>query len=480
MHGWISVVWAAASCAAIVSPVAAQTGVKDVEPYIAVVTTDKVPMRGGDAAFMYPVRELKSGEMVRVNGEGPGWVRVEYLPGMRAYVAASDAELAKDGKSLKLVRQSQLMAWDASPNPKAPWWPLDMAKPLDAGTTLDVISVQKASDDVVQGYVVPAPKGARGFIARDHVRKASAEEAARFAGATGSATAANPPVQPAGENAATDKPAPKPEPTPSTTDTASTPPGFTPVTPAPAPTTETSAAPTPAPVVVPPAPAAPKLDEELARLRTMFDKTMSSKDNEELPVVIGMFENKIARLGSTPAEQDVKTQLSQRLQALKLRQEIIAAAERAREVSQQSASRVTEITLMVDRVQKQAIYNVVGRIVPSTVYDGRRGLPLMYRVQSADALAPRTVGYIVPQEGIDLITKLGKVCGVVGESRFDDALGLNIIAPRRIDVLGVSATTTTQPGGPDVAPTQPTPGATPPATVVVPTETVPASPMPEK
>ncbi|MFN7020730.1 MAG: hypothetical protein ACK4WH_05295 [Phycisphaerales bacterium] len=480
MHGWMSVVWAAASCAAMVSPAAAQTGVKDVEPYIAVVSTDKVPMRGGDAAFMYPVRELKAGEMVRVNGEGPGWVRVDYLPGTRAYVAASDAELAKDGKALKLVRQSQLMAWDASPSPKAPWWPLDMAKPLDAGTTLEVISVQKASDNVVQGYVVPAPQGARGFIARDHVRKASAEEAARFVGANGSATTATPPVQPAGETSPTDKPAPRPEQTHATNDTASAPPGFAPVTPPTAPAGETAAAPMPTPVVVPPAPAAPKLDEDLVQLRTMFDKTMASKDNEELPVVIGMFENKIAKLGSTPGEQGMKTQLLQRLQALKLRQEIIVAAERAREVSQQSVSRVTEITVMVDRVQKQAIYNVVGRIVPSTVYDGRRGLPLMYRVQSADALAPRTVGYIVPQEGIDLISKLGKVCGVVGESRFDDSLGLNIIAPRRIDVLGVSATTTNQPGNPDPAPAQASPEATPPATVVVPTETVPVSTTPEK
>src|SRR5205085_1760586 len=106
----------------------------------------------------------KQGEMVRVNGEGPGWVRAEYLPGMKAYVSASDVEAAKDAKTVKLTKPSQLMAFDASANPKAPWWPLDIEKPLPTGTVLDVISVQKAADEVVQGYIVPAPGKARGYI----------------------------------------------------------------------------------------------------------------------------------------------------------------------------------------------------------------------------------------------------------------------------------------------------------------------------
>lgn len=482
MHGWMNAVWAASMTVTVVTPVLAQSSVKDVEPYIAVVTTDKVAMRGGDAAFMYPVRELKSGELVRITGEGPGWMRAEYLPGMRAYVAASDAELAKDGRTVKLVRQSQLMAFDASPNPKAPWWPLDLPKPLDAGTVLDVLSTQKASDDVVQGYVVPAPANARGYIGKDHVRKATADEAARFIGASPAqpAEASKPvetPVKPVEPGVKSAEATPKPAETSATTTGAPT--GFAPVTPVsttpatsvgtgPAATSTTTTTAMPQPRVVPPQPPKPTIDEELAQLRTMFEKTMASKDDGELPVVIGMFENKVAKLGAAPAEQNMKTQLGQRLQALRLRQEIIAEAQRAKSVAEQSASRVTEVTLTVEQAQRQAIYTVVGRIVPSTVYDGKRGLPLMYRVQSADALAPRTVGYILPQETLDLTGKLGQVCGVVGETRFDDSLGLNIVAPRRIDVLGVSASATT-PGSAQQPVTVPTT-----TTVTVPTEGVPA------
>src|SRR5262249_16290174 len=155
----------------ISTPALAQSTVKDVEPYIAVVTTDKAAMRGSDAAFHYPVRELKQGEMLRITGEGPGWVRADFLAGMKAFVGAAKVEASKDGKTVNLLRPSQLRAFDVSPKPQSPWWPLDLDQPLPAGTSLDIISAQQASDGVVQGYVVPAPAKARGYVAKEHVRK---------------------------------------------------------------------------------------------------------------------------------------------------------------------------------------------------------------------------------------------------------------------------------------------------------------------
>ncbi len=423
---------------AVEAPANAQSMVKNVEPYVAVVTVDRAPMRGCDAPFYYPVKELKSGELLRANGEGPGWVRVEYPAGMRAYVHASDVEPAKDGKTVKLIRQSQLLAYDITPNAKAPWWPLDIEKALPSGTTLDIVSVSKGPDDVVQGYVVPAPAKARGYVAKDHVRKATPEEAAKLNGTIEGATK---PIEPVPvQPAETTKPS---DATVVPSDLNSLPPGFTPVTPVPAQVPVTPAvvepvAPIPMARQVPPP---PKKDEEIEQIRSMFDKTMASRDDGELATVIGLFDRKIAKLGNTPGDQSLRTQLTQRLEVLKLRQEIAAEAARVKDVGAQRDSRIIEVRLMVEQATKQAIYTIIGRIVPSAIYDGKRGLPVMFRIESPDSLAPRTVGYIVPTEGVDLITKLGKVCGIVGETRFDDSLGLNIVAPRRIDVLGVNSTT---------------------------------------
>lgn len=469
MQRWIACLAAITVCVSALAPASAQTMVKNVEPYIAAVTTDKAPMRGSDASFYYPVRELKSGELLRVTGEGPGWVRVEYPQGMRAYVHASDVEAAKDGKSVKLIRQSQLLAYDITPNAKAPWWPLDIERALPAGTSMDVVSVQQGPDGVVQGYVVPAPPRARGYVAKDHVRRATPEEAAKFTG----------PAEPAATPATPTPATPDPTTPPSGAGSGAVPPGFTPVEPAAAtpppatPTGETPTAPaaeTPTEFPQPrPAPPAPKKDEDIEQLRAMFNNVMTSKDDAEVPALLNLFNSKIAKLGDSEADNALRTQLQQRVEVLKLRQDIAAALQKAREAEAAQDSRVVQVRLIVEQAEKQAIYTIVGRIVPSTVYDGKRGLPLMYRVESADALSPRTVGYILPREGLDLITKLGQVCGIVGDTRFDPSLGLNIVSPRRVDVLGVSGTAT--PGA-----TPATPPPAPPSTF----ETQPVPIEPEK
>ncbi len=48
---------------------------------------------------------------------------------------------------------------------------------------------------------------------------------------------------------------------------------------------------------------------------------------------------------------------------------------------------------------------------------------------------PRTIGYLAPGGPVDLDAKLGRVVGVQGDARFDDALRLSIVTPREIDVL---------------------------------------------
>jgi hypothetical protein len=61
----------------------------------------------------------------------------------------------------------------------------------------------------------------------------------------------------------------------------------------------------------------------------------------------------------------------------------------------------------------------------------------MYRIESADSGMTRTVGYIVPTDGLDVLANIGRVVGVVGEARYDEALRVNVVAATRLDNLGV-------------------------------------------
>lgn len=436
---------AVATCLSVATvPAAAQEGIKAVSPYVVVVTLDRAPMRCSNGVqLFYPVRELKAGELLRVNGEGPGWLRVDYTPGMQAYVTASEVQADREGKTVKLTKPSRLLAMNAEG--KRPWWPLELDADIPAGTVLKVVKAYSTPDGMVEGYYVEAPPKARGFVKPEHVRKATAEEAAKYAGAGAPSPV---PTAGAGDGKPADSkpetPAVVPAPTAANPAPEGTPPGFNPATPGgeqPANPTTTTDATAPAPTTEVAPPAAPKKDEEIEQIRTMFNKVMQSSGDAELPTVIGMFEQKMAKLGTSEADQQIKTALQQRLEALKLRQDIVNQLNAVKQYSEQQQMQIKQVTLLVEQAQKQAIYNIVGRIQPSTVYDGSRGMPLMYRVESADALSPRTVGYIVPTADMDLLTKIGKVCGVVGENRFDSSLQLNIVSPRRVDVLDVGTTT---------------------------------------
>lgn len=455
----------------LVAPAFGQEGIKTVEPYVVVVTTEKAPLKCSNGSVYYAVRDLRAGEMLRVNGEGPGWLRVEYTPGMQAYISAADADADKDGKSLKLNKRAALLAANGTGG-KA-WWPLTMEpEQLAAGTAFEIAQVDKGSDGVVQGYFVAAPSAARGFVKNDQVRKATAEEAAKLIPAaakppqTPSKPAGTPVAQPETPTAATG-PGTQPASTVNNPAPAGTPEGFNPVTPAPTTTTPVEPTLTMAnPVAPPPPPPPPPKDQEIEQIRTMFDKVMASKDESETATLIGMFDRKMGKLGSAPGDAELRKSLSQRLEALRLRQDIANQIRKVQSLSESDKQRMTQIKILVEQAEKQAIYTMVGRITTSTVYDGQRGLPLMYRVESADAISPRTVGYIVPREGLEILTKIGKVCGIVGETRFDDSLQLNIVAPRRIDDLSVqgtlSAPSGSPPGGSIVVP--PNPPATPAST----------------
>lgn len=469
--------------------------IKGVEPYFVVVTNDGVHMKCSDANIYYPVRILKNGDVLKVDGEGGAWLRASYLPGTRAYVKADEVSFDEASKTAKLTRPSKLMAVDARGNP--PWWGL-LDSDLPTGTTFPGAEPVKSAAGVVEGYLVPAPEAARGYVRAEATRRATEAEAKAFLpvssdpapGSSTPAAAATPasaPTEPAQAPAGvaptttasqpTTAPAPTPTPTPTTTaagtpsaapasaasgqPAGTTPPAQPPQTFQPAPTPATP--PTPARPAPTPAPEAPKVTspiEDLQTLRTLFNNVMQGGENEaEIQTVISEFNRTMGKLGSTEVDNRLRTALSDRVGALRMRQELIDLKRQAAQNDSIVVEKTRQVRMAIDEAQRQAIYSIVGRMLPSTVYDGRRGLPLMYRIESPDSSITRTLGYVVPREGVDLLTKTGKVVGIVGESKFDPALGVNIVAPRRVDVLEIvggrlqvitdtsTTTTTTNVGG---------------------------------
>ena len=444
----------------------AAADIKAVEPYFVVVTKDNVPLKCSDGNIYYPVAKLKANQVLRIDGSGGGWLRAEYPAGTKAYVKADEGMFDEAAKTLKLTRPSKLMS--ANADGARPWWYL-LDADITAGTVFTNAQAVKSADGTLEGYLIPAPAASRGYIREEATRAATPEEARAFMAPAGEAAskpvtpapttttetaAVTPPVAPAPAPALPVTPAPAPTataaastPTPATTTPAPTDTSSTitmsqtpaPGTTAPTATTTTPAeTATPVPVGAPVAPAPTKRVDDVETLRSMFDRVMQGPGDEtEIRTVISEFNRAINSLGNTDADAYKRNALQSRLQALQLRQEVLDMRQRIAETDRQFSQKTQQTTIAIQEVEKQAIYTIVGRIVPSTVYDGRRGLPMMYRVESADASSTRTIGYVVPREGVDLLPKMGKVVGIVGDSKMDPALGLNIVAPRRVDSLEI-------------------------------------------
>ena len=60
-------------------------------------------------------------------------------------------------------------------------------------------------------------------------------------------------------------------------------------------------------------------------------------------------------------------------------------------------------------------------------------MPLLYRVQ--DTTTGRTLAYLRPDAGFELGPMLGQLVGIIGDMTRDEALQVNLLQPRRIDLL---------------------------------------------
>ncbi|HYE02659.1 MAG TPA: SH3 domain-containing protein [Phycisphaerales bacterium] len=467
----------------LAEPALAQPAQK-VEPYWVVVTADNLPLKAGAGLPYYPVRSLKSGDLLKVDAQVGDWLRVHYPAGVPAFVKAEEARPEPDGSSLTLAAPSQLMAANASGGERANWWTL-LETPVPAGTRFQVLQTLKTADGKVYGYLVPAPPEARGYVKPEATRRATPAEAAGAEGrppaadtpaGTSGVPAPRPgapaePVPPAPSVAAPPRgapapanpdseqlpgpvrrPLPPPPSAPGVIDLPSTPggspagaaPGGAPapgvIDPAVPPTT-TMGDPVGIPAPARPQPAPPREPDmgSIDALASLYEQVRTQPIREaELGGVIAEFEKAIGALGSGEDDRRTAEFLRARLEVLRIRsdlQESLRSAAESRRRFERRGQVVLEQAEAVNRV-----YAVVGTLLPSTVYDGTR-LPKMFRIVSVDAGFPRTLAYVAArghspgQDDPGLEGKIGRVVGVEGEARYDESLRLNIITPTRVDLL---------------------------------------------
>jgi hypothetical protein len=490
--------WAAPFAALVGAPGAAWAQVETITPVYVTVERENVPMQCRIGSASYPVKTVTAGQVLKADGQTASMYRVEYPAGMSAFVKIEEASLAADGKTVTLTRPSRLMAPNAEGG--VSWWYL-LEKDLDAGTAFKLDKAVKGPDGKDAGYLVPAPVGSKGYIRREFVRQATQAEIEKLLGkapaevkpaepkpaepkpASGPGTDGTKPVTGPGVTNIDVKPPATPQGTTPGTPPATNPPvdgGQKPVeivNPAhtdnpPSGTGPATAPPPPGPAPVPAKATTLKAVDTETLTKLYSDALKAPLDQVELDAVIAEFQRTIEKLEKEQGTDRLRKQLDARVRVLKMRQELQSSTRQANSAGQQLQEQAKQMSEELKRLESMRQYTVAGRLVASSVYDGRT-LPLMYRVLSPEPTSTRTLAYVAPDATANLIDKVGKLVGVVGDSRFDESLRVNIIVPTRVDLLGTvgSVTPTPAPATPGTTPVAPaTPAPTPATPVPLPDE----------
>ncbi|GAB5497042.1 MAG: hypothetical protein Phyf2KO_21220 [Phycisphaerales bacterium] len=463
--------------------------VTESDPTHMVVTNPQAMVRCGAGMAYYPVSELRQNAILVMDGETQsGWARVKYPSTASALVRIEYADIAADGKSLRLNREDALIAYNALAGAKGSWSKL-VSDPLPRGTELVVTgeATNKQTGELA-GYTVEAPSEARGYVRLKFLRPATNAEVEAWNNRDQEQTLAEasettsdlPAVDPgAGEQpavdpgigqpteiAADDQPAVDPnagaeladqdsanlmdpmieddaqatltEPETDvdtqseTTDAANIASG-TPADVDNAPAVADAGDQNDQPVENAPPPLKISSLEELEEIFAAVQK--QTAEVAEYGPLLTEVQRMYDETPNTPDNAGIRTALRQRLSVLKIRQRVQEAARANAAALNSAESRESEIVDRIRELEIKRSYAVVGRLLPSAVYDGQR-LPRMYRVQSVDGTeAPRTLGYLRPSDVINLETMLGETIGVIGTPNLDPRLNLRIIDPIKIDMI---------------------------------------------
>lgn len=445
---------------------------------------DGVVMRSGNGSSWYDVATLKKDQVLRAEGEVDGWLRVDYLPGMRVVVKNDEAEL--QGDKVVLTRRTRFRALSASTPVLEESFRFVCDEPALPGTELKLVGRIKDKSGADAGYIVEAPACARGFVLAREVREVTAAPASTPAPtpAPASTTPAQPapsqpaqtqpanPAQPAPAQPVT-PPAAQPETAPATGTDGGTNPAATSSVAQPgattAPATTTPPAGTEVPGAVPAtgtpptdgaapadaAPVAPVVPVEppkpqgptIRQLDRMLEQQLSAPIEENDPQeLIEQYEKYAVEAESKPGGSRLVQLAEQRLQVLRLRQKARGLLPDIQALEDRSKDAFNNYQLTIDRLVQNRQYLVAGRLLPSTVYDGER-LPQMYRLVSIDPSINRTIAYIVPSPELQLEQKTGAIVGVLGDGTIEPSALVQIIRPTVVDVLRAAEAPAPEPVG---------------------------------
>lgn len=421
---------------AALAVIARPAGAQAPEPMIRhmTVTSDNVYVRTGPSVESeYPFGKLKTGAVVRVVDERFGWARVATIgpafSRMFGYVNAGPrVRIEADGRTGTITARTEVLApqLTALDMPDRSWGRLAALKPGD--TVVILATVTGRSGDV---HKVALPKTGNGWINLRYLRAATEAEKTRFlAGIGATPSAGDPaPAAPLARDPAPVIPTPDPEPI---------------LEPEPEPIPDPEPVVMPEPEVIQDA-AAGRDDEpsgEEAELEASEDVLALEALDDVLramlkePVASAEFEvlraQYLAIANDPEGDEGVRRYATARARQLEIRTQV---QERLRELRMLRA-RVAITGEAIDDVQlsmeADALYNARGRLMASTVYDGRR-LPRLVRV--VNTRTGHTIAYMRLTEEFDLIGLLGQNVGVVGEKIYDGNLRLNLITPIRIDLI---------------------------------------------
>lgn len=513
-----------AGLAVIPSVALAQKGVKQMEPTYYVVTAERANVRAGNHDSLYVVAEVKKGDIITVDGQDNTWTRVVYNSDWPAFVGASEGTYDAATQTFTLSKPSTLLAYSVI-NPQYCWQALlPENKPLASGSKLKVQGEIKDAAGTLKGYRVNAPEGSRGFIESRSLTPATKEQADAHRAKIGAPV----PTAPAQPQPTTPTPASNPTPAGTTPGTPSTDrslveptvpptpgsqptnpvtppataPGATPPVPGGQPTvidqqsdpnkpaTAPAATPGPndssTPAATPPAKAKDRTTATLEQIEAAFAK-VNSRDADiftaEYDSLLAEINKTIGELTDSPVDAQRKRQLQLRADVLKLRIGVRDSLKASEEAKRSLNTEITAASKVIAEAEKSRVYNLVGMLTASSIYDGKN-LPVMYRVVSADAKVPTTLGYIDPAQDPTLASKVGQLVGVIGEAIVDPTLKIAVIRPVRVDLVGAGSGSPnlpllqpTQITRPAAEPAKPAPAAVPaPTTAPASTEKAPPKP----
>lgn len=447
-------VWGWMAC--LVALVAAGQGVavaQDV-PYTGIVTEDNVQVRAGAGRAYYVVGEVDRGDLVQVEEVIFGWNKIRAPEGVYSYISKAFVDAQGNGQS-GTVNADRVEVKAASITGPGESYRGQVV--LNRGDTVRIVGEEGSF------YKIQPPTEAYVFLPPGSVRRASAMEAAgEPAPAPEPAPQPAPQPQPQPQPEPAPAPAPQPQPEPAPVEPQPEPAPVEEPQPEPAPepapepepmiepepAPEAEPAPEPEPVIVAATqpeqpvetPADGTADAEGEAVETpAVSPALRAVEQEMLPLfsqplesqpideMIAAYENVAANAELPPMDRRI---VDVRLQALRYNQDLAAAL---REIAQaREAAAQIEAEAAADAPEPGPVsYDAVGKLLASSVYDGRN-LPRMYRL--VDPASGRTIAYVQPGGPVNA-RLLGKVVGVVGQSDYDPALKLQVIEVEQINPL---------------------------------------------